>query len=100
MKLIAMLQYHIADIVVSSLLKLKHLVQLEAGFLVGAKNLSEKRYLITRIMEHERLQYLDYATREQWALSFKMALESDDDLQSPYLTVAGLAQSKVFYIDD
>jgi len=58
---------------IGSLFKLEYLVRLEAEFVRHRKDLSENQYLITRWMGHERLLYVDSATRAHWIFLLKQA---------------------------
>ncbi|KAF8504978.1 hypothetical protein BU17DRAFT_71572 [Hysterangium stoloniferum] len=59
---------------VSCLFKLNHLVRLEADFVLDEEcDLFQTQYLISKIMEHESLVYIDSLTREQWNLALKEA---------------------------
>ncbi|KAF8510283.1 hypothetical protein BU17DRAFT_70111 [Hysterangium stoloniferum] len=92
---------HLADRVVSCLLKLNHLVQLEADFTVngGDCDLFHIQYLINKIMEHKSLVYINSLTREQWKLALKEAALSESfQIFLPCATLPDIRESAGFYI--
>jgi len=92
--------HRFADTIVNSLFELEHLVHLEGYFVGNGRDLYKSQYLIKRIMEHERLLYIDSFTREQWDWLLKQAaLKRDFDLHLlPCVTVPDIRQSGNFYI--
>ncbi|KAF8510286.1 hypothetical protein BU17DRAFT_70113 [Hysterangium stoloniferum] len=91
---------HLADRLVSCLFKLNHLVRLEADFVLdGECDLFQTQYLISKIMEHESLVYIDSLTREQWNLALKeAALRERFEIYLPCVTIPDIREYAGFYI--
>ncbi|KAF8515127.1 hypothetical protein BU17DRAFT_68072 [Hysterangium stoloniferum] len=91
---------HLADRLVSCLFKLNHLVRLEGKFVVNERcDLFQTQYLISKIMEHTSLVYIDSLTREQWNLALKeAAVRERFEIHLPCVTIPDIKEYAGFYI--